>query len=127
MKNGRDASEKIPNLRGVKLLGAVFAELNNSLSSEDISSEELLLAAQALIELSRKEYNPPGTREEQRHAGYFSYDVSRAIENFPLRIWLNENKSSEDDTLSPENTLNLRTLLHGRKCNFGWDTIDAKI
>jgi len=100
-------------LRGVSLLSAVFGELSQQLPDGIVSTEELLGAAQKLIEWSKREYVTDGHLEERRHQGYYSYDLCTAFDKFQGRI-LETEMGLQSDPLAGRGRRNgLKELLSG--------------
>ena len=79
----QDASSR-KKAKGLELLKQVYGELYFQLG-EDYSAEELLRAAQTLIDISKDEYGPVDLSENRINAGYFSRDVDTMIN---LNSWL---------------------------------------
>lgn len=102
-------------LRGVSLLSAVFGELSQQLPDGIVSTEELLGAAQKLIELSRREYVTDAHPDERRHQGYYSYDLCTAFDKFQERI-LETEMGLQSDPLAGHGRPNvLKELLNGSR------------
>ncbi len=100
-------------LRGVALLSAVFGELSQQLPEGIVSTEELLGAAQKLIELSKRDYVTDSHPEGQRYHGYFSYDLCTAFDKFQGRI-LETEVGLQSDPLAGRGRRNgLKELLCG--------------
>ena len=107
-------SRKPPQIRGVKLLSIVFAELSAQLGKE-FSSAQLLLAAQQLIELSKSEYVGNAPADPTERAGYYSWDLVRAFNHAwhvaGVETYRMEHCDVEES--SPEASQNLRLIQQG--------------
>ncbi|MFC6638121.1 hypothetical protein GV827_14250 [Sulfitobacter sp. JBTF-M27] len=102
-------------LRGMSLLSAVFGELSQQLPEAIIGTEELLGAAQKLIELSKREYATDLHPDERRHPGYYSYNLCTAFDKFQGRI-LETEMGFDNDTLADRGPRNgLKELLAGSR------------
>jgi hypothetical protein len=112
-------------LRGVNLLAAVFGELQDLVPEGSISTEELLSAAQKLIELSRNEYIAKPDREPSLSSTYFSHEVTLAFEKFQLQILQNENRIQSDHDLGPEGRQRLRRIMMGERRDMYLEVYDA--
>lgn len=100
-------------LRGMPLLSAVFGELSQQLPDGVVSTEELLGAAQKLIELSKRECVTDAHPNERRHQGYYSYDLCTAFDKFQSRI-LETEMALQNDPLAGGGLPNgLKELLVG--------------
>lgn len=102
-------------LRGVSLLSAVFGELSKQLPDGIVSTEELLGAAQKLIELSKREYVTDGHPEERRHQGYYSYDLCTAFDKFQGLILETEMGLQSDPLAGRGRRVGLKELLGGSR------------
>ena len=114
--NARSITQKRESkLRGITLLSAVFGELsqNKNLSDAGIPTEELLEAAQKLIELSKREYVTNTHPEGQTHAGYYSYDLCTAFNTYQGRILENEFVVHDDEPARNQHGTTLKRLLEG--------------
>ena len=99
-------------LRGMSLLSAIFGELSQSVPEGTVATEELLGAAQKLIELSKKEYVTNTHSDGQRHSGYYSYDLCTAFDKFQGRI-LEMETGLQNDLMAGRNRRNsLKELLN---------------
>jgi hypothetical protein len=111
-KGGEKMNTK-KKLRGVSLLSAVFGVLSQNLPDGAVATEELLGAAQKLIELSKKEYVTNTHSDGQRRHGYYSYDLCTAFDKFQGRI-LETETGLQNDPLAGRNWQNsLKELLNG--------------
>lgn len=82
--------KRAKKLRGISLLTAVYDELSQQVPENSVGTEELLGAAQTLIDLSKKEYMPNAHFDERRYHGYYSCDVYTAFDKYQGRILENE-------------------------------------
>jgi hypothetical protein len=112
-------------LRGMKLLAAVFGELQDLVPEGSISTEELLSAAQSLIELSRNEYIATPDLKLSSYSGYFSHELTVAFEKYQMRILRNENIIQYDYEPKLEDLWRLRTIMMGEKFDMHLEAIDA--
>lgn len=112
-------------LRGVSLLAAVFGELQDLVPEGSISTEELLSAAQRLIELSRNEYIAKPDREPSLTSGYFSHELTMAFEKYQLQIFRNEASIQFDLELEPEGRRRLKTIMMGERSDMYLEVFDA--
>lgn len=112
-------------LRGINLLAAVFGELQDLVPEGSISTEELLTAAQSLIELSKNEYITKADRDPSLSSGYFSHDLTVAFEKYQMSILRNEHKIQHDDDLSHEGKMRLKTTMVGTKIDMHLEVFDA--
>ena len=79
----------------VERLFLVFDELQKH-AGDDVSSAEILRAAQQLIKISRSEYlKNPYIDHPSKH-NYYSRNTSTAINGIPWRIYLQESKNLLD-------------------------------
>lgn len=104
-------------LKGIKLLGAVFAELASQLADK-LSTAELLYAAQRLIEVSKPDYVAPTYKDVAERPGYYSWDVFKAFESHSWRIAVMEDRRMRHcdfDDVSAE------TAQHARILQSSWD------
>lgn len=101
--------------RGISLLSAVFGELSQQLPEGAISTEELLEAAQKLIELSRREYVTVTHRDVQQRQGYYSYNLCTAFDKYQWRILETEMKLQRDPLISYRPQRGLKDLLNGSR------------
>jgi len=102
-------------LRGVSFLSAVFGELSQQLPDGIVSTEELLGAAQKLIELSKREYVTDAHPDERRNQGYYSYNLCTAFDKFQGRI-LETEMGLQSDPLAGRGRRNgLKELLSGSR------------
>ncbi len=102
-------------LRGMSLLSAVFGELSQQLPEGIVSTEELLGAAQKLIELSKREYVTDSHPDGQHHQGYYSYDLCTAFDKFQGRI-LETEMGLQSDQLTGRGPRNgVKVLLNGSR------------
>lgn len=86
-----------PKLRGITLLGEIFGEIYSQLEGiEDVDPEDLLLAAQELIALSKREYVTNKHPDPRSPVEYYSCEVDAAFRSFQGRIWENEAKTMDD-------------------------------
>lgn len=102
--------------RGIELLSAVYAELAKHLE-KTVSTADLLVAAQRLIDLSKNDF----VRKEQKHPvdrpGYYSWDLVRAFSN--SNPWLiTEVETAKFDHCdveehSPETYQSIKLLVQG--------------
>jgi hypothetical protein len=99
--------------RGIALLSAVFGELSQNLSDTGISTEELLGAAQKLIELSKRDYVTNTHPDGQKHDGYYSYDLWLAFNTYQGRILENEIVVQDDEPPRARCGTALKRLLEG--------------
>lgn len=106
------------SLRGMRLLSAIFGELAESLSEEEISTAELLEAAQKLIELSKNEYISKEEKDVAQYAGYFSYNLTLAFEKYQMRILLNETRMWSDEDLGACRRKALHALIRGSHLDY---------
>ena len=84
-------------LFGIDLLNTIKAELSDALNDQEVSEMDLFLAAQQLIDISRKEYIEPNFRDQAQRAGYFSHAVDTAITKMQSSLWRNEVVGWSDD------------------------------
>jgi len=93
-------NQDLPKVRhkGIKKLNLVFNELTNQFGDE-ISSSELLLAAQKLIKISETEYSDKISQEYQGSRQFYALDVATAMEKYPHKIleFEDRNFSEHDD------------------------------
>lgn len=106
------------SLRGMRLLSAIFGELAESLNEKEISTAELLEAAQKLIELSKNEYISKEDKDAAQYAGYFSYNLTMAFEKYQMRILLNELRMWRDEDLDTCSRQVLHSLIHGSHLDY---------
>jgi len=106
------------SLRGTRLLSAIFGELAGALSEEEISTAELLEAAQKLIELSKNEYISKENKDAVQYAGYFSYDMMLAFEKYQGRVFVNEFRMWCDEDLDMRRRERLYDLIHGSRLDY---------
>ena len=102
--------------KGLRLVLLVYEELSRH-AGENISSAELLQAAQHLIDLSKEEYVEINGRTAGPAPNYFSQDTWNALIQMPWRVasienWL-ANGTWNDGELSGETALELRLLCAG--------------
>jgi hypothetical protein len=112
-------------LRGVNLLAAVFGELQDLVPAGTISTEELLSAAQKLIELSRSEYIAKVDPEPFIRSNYFSHDVLVAFSRYQQQIIRYETRFYGDEDIGLEPLSRLRTLLLGERNNMYLEVTDG--
>jgi hypothetical protein len=102
-------------LRGMSLLSAIFGELSQNVPDGAVATEELLDAAQKLIELSKKEYVTNTHSDGQRRHGYYSYDLCTAFDKYQGRI-LETETGLQNDLMAGRNWKNiLNELLNGSR------------
>lgn len=112
-------------LRGVNLLAAVFGELQDLVPAGTISTEELLSAAQRLIDLSRNEYIAQPDREPSFSSTYFSHEITLAFEKYQLQILRTEDRIQIEYELGPEGHQKLRRILMGDRRDMYLEGYDA--
>lgn len=83
-------------LKGLHLLQAVKGELFDVLDGQGVSDMDLYLAAQQLIDLSKKEYIEPNYNDQAQRAGYYSHAVDTAITKMQSSLWRNETIGWDD-------------------------------
>ena len=76
-------------LRGMNLFAVVLEELAEQVGGE-FSTEELMIAAQHLIELSKNDYAVTSEPERASRPNYYSTDVLTAFETKQLQILRHE-------------------------------------
>lgn len=86
-----DIDTKSRNLKGFERVKQVYSELYRHLG-EEYSAEELLRAAQILIDVTRDEYVSDGFEDGQSHSGYFSRATDSMIRYNSWLILENECK-----------------------------------
>ncbi len=104
-------------LRGISLFAAVFGELSQELPEGAVSTEELLQAAQKLIDLSKRDYVTTADRDARHHHGYYSYDLCTAFEKFQWRILESEMTVPSDPPAGCSRQHGLKALLNGAREN----------
>lgn len=100
-------------LKRIDLLAAVFGELQELIPDGTITTEELLQAAQSLIDLSKNEYIAKQDTEPAIRSNYFSHDVSIAFLKYQSQIIKNELKMYEDCELTQESKGVLKNIMSG--------------
>lgn len=78
-------------IKGFELVKRVYSELYRQFG-EDYSAEELLRAAQVLIDVTREEYVSEGYEDIQSHSGYFSRTTDTMIQNNAWLVFNTEHK-----------------------------------
>jgi len=111
--------------RGTALLSAVYGELSQNLSDSEIPTEELLEAAQKLIELSKRDYVTDAHADGQTRAGYYSYDLCTAFDAYQGRILENESVVQNDEPDAVLCGTRLRRLLDGSQEDMLLEDIDV--
>ncbi len=112
-------------LRRMDLLAAVFGELQDLVPEGSISTEELLSAAQRLIELSRNEYIAKPDREPSLSSTYFSHELTLAFDKFQLQILRNENLIQFDYELDLDGRKRLNRIMMGESRDMYLEVYDA--
>lgn len=112
-------------LRGVGLLASVFAELRDAVPEGSITTEELLAAAQSLIELSKNDYISKPDREPSRSSDYFSHELTLAFERYQARILKTECSIQYEHELSLEGRCRLKRILKGEKHHMYLELFDG--
>lgn len=100
-------------LKRIDLLAAIFGELQDLIPSGSVTTEELLQAAQSLIDLSKNEYIARPDTEPTIRSNYFSHDVSVAFLKYQRQIINNETKLCTDYELTRENEMALKNIISG--------------
>lgn len=100
--------QKPKKMRGSQLVAHVFCELREELGDE-FSAEELLQAAESLINLSREEYILRSLDSDRERPDYRNDNVCHAFERRRWEVLLKElrDDSIEDDRLSTNFEANL--------------------
>lgn len=106
------------SLRGTRLLSAIFGELAGALREEDISTADLLEAAQKLIELSKNEYISKEDKDAVQYAGYFSYNLMLAFEKYQGRLLVNEFAMWRDEDLDVRKGEKLYDMIYGSRLDY---------
>lgn len=106
------------SLRGTRLLSAIFGELAGALSEEEISTAELLEAAQKLIELSKNEYIGKEDKDSAHYSGYFSYNLMLAFEKYQGRVLVNEFRMWRDEDLDARRREKIYELVYGSHLDY---------
>lgn len=102
----------------------MFGELSSHFEEGEISSEELLFAAQKLIELSRREYVTKKHKDQKQRPNYFVHEVDVALETKSAAIVKTEWRSWRDRELSPAGRTRLTDILKGSKKDMYLDFLD---
>lgn len=102
----------------MRLLSAIFGELAGALSEKEISTAELLEAAQKLIELSKDDYISKEYNKSASYAGYFSYNILLAFENYQGRVVANEFRMWKDEELDERRKEKLYKLIYGSQLDY---------
>ena len=91
------------SLKGIKLLGAVFDEISKINPDENVSTVDLMLAAQQLIKISKKEYSNRDESKQRIYSDYYSHEVDTAFNKYQKDISKTEiNYYSDQDNFDTD-------------------------
>jgi hypothetical protein len=101
----------------MSLLSAIFGELSQNVPEGAVTTEDLLGAAQKLIEFSKKEYITNTHPAGRRFHGYYSYDLCTAFGKFQSCILETETRLQNDLMAGRNRGNGLKELLNGSREN----------
>ena len=81
---------KMRNLKGIKLFSAVFDEISKINNDKSVSTLDLMLAAQQLIKISKKEYSYRDEDKQRTFSDYYSHEVDIAFNKYQKDIFETE-------------------------------------
>ena len=112
-------------LRGVSLLSAIYGELTDQLPEQSVGTEELLLSAQRLIDLAKKDYVTDKNPDVAYRAGYYSHDIFTAFDKYQEHIFVNERQLSDDPLSMLDGNSVLDDFLYGGRSSIVLEDIYA--
>jgi hypothetical protein len=87
---------KTHNLKGIKLFDAVFDEISKINNDDSVSTVDLMLAAQQLIKISKKEYSNRDEVKQRSYSDYYSHEVDTAFNKYQKDIFKTESNYYSD-------------------------------